>query len=103
MGNKFAIQNVFINSVVIFFYFSCNNRPPWDRSMSPDELAGAERDSFLEWRRSLAELQEKEGIIMTPFEKNLEFWRQLWRVIERRLLINYFIFNVFFYLKKKIV
>ena len=21
---------------------------------------------------------------MTPFEKNLEFWRQLWRVIEKR-------------------
>ena len=21
---------------------------------------------------------------MTPFERNLEFWRQLWRVLERR-------------------
>ena len=43
-----------------------------------------ERDSFLEWRRNLARLQEKEKITMTPFERNLEFWRQLWRVIERR-------------------
>ena len=29
-------------------------------------------------------LQEKEHIILTPFERNLDFWRQLWRVIERR-------------------
>ena len=31
-----------------------------------------------------ARLQEVEGIIMTPYERNLDFWRQLWRVIERR-------------------
>ena len=24
-------------------------------------------------------------MLMTPFERNLELWRQLWRVIERRL------------------
>lgn len=24
-----------------------------------------------------------EGITLTPYEKNLEFWRQLWRVVER--------------------
>ncbi|VDQ16427.1 unnamed protein product, partial [Trichobilharzia regenti] len=28
-------------------------------------------------------LEEKEGITLTPFERNLEFWRQLWRVVER--------------------
>lgn len=28
-------------------------------------------------------LQDIEGIILTPFERNLDFWRQLWRVIER--------------------
>ena len=52
--------------------------------MSADELDRLERESFLEWRRQLAELQEVDGIIMTPFERNLDFWRQLWRVIERR-------------------
>jgi large subunit GTPase 1 len=35
------------------------------------------------WRKGLSELQEIEGITLTPYEKNLEFWRQLWRVIER--------------------
>ena len=52
--------------------------------MSAGELDRKEKDSFLEWRRELAELQEIEGIVMTPFERNLDFWRQLWRVIERR-------------------
>lgn len=38
---------------------------------------------FLNWRRSLAKLEEEEKLVMTPFEKNLEVWRQLWRVLER--------------------
>lgn len=29
-------------------------------------------------------LEEEKKLILTPFERNLEFWRQLWRVIERR-------------------
>ncbi|XP_035232979.1 large subunit GTPase 1 homolog, partial [Stegodyphus dumicola] len=32
-------------------------------------------------------LQEKEHINLTPYEKNLEIWRQLWRVIERSDII----------------
>lgn len=59
-------------------------RPHWNITTTPEELAQAERDGFLEWRRSLVQLQEVEGLTLTPFEKNLEFWRQLWRVIERR-------------------
>lgn len=33
--------------------------------------------------RQLAELEEEEGLLLTPFERNLEVWRQLWRVLER--------------------
>ncbi|XP_018318876.1 large subunit GTPase 1 homolog [Agrilus planipennis] len=58
-------------------------RPFWTPKMSAEELQCLERDNFLKWRRSLAELQEEEGLLLTPFEKNLEFWRQLWRVIEK--------------------
>uniref|UniRef100_A0A3Q3WR45 Large subunit GTPase 1 homolog n=1 Tax=Mola mola TaxID=94237 RepID=A0A3Q3WR45_MOLML len=58
-------------------------RPHWDDNTSPDELQQAEKDSFLEWRRELAQLEEEQKLILTPFERNLEFWRQLWRVIER--------------------
>jgi large subunit GTPase 1 len=35
----------------------------------------------------LAELQENNDLLMTPFERNLEVWRQLWRVIERSDLV----------------
>lgn len=35
----------------------------------------------------MAELQEYNDLLMTPFERNLEVWRQLWRVIERSDLV----------------
>uniref|UniRef100_A0A8B9KMR9 Large subunit GTPase 1 homolog n=1 Tax=Astyanax mexicanus TaxID=7994 RepID=A0A8B9KMR9_ASTMX len=59
-------------------------RPPWDESTSPEVLQQTERDTFLTWRRDLARLEEEQKLILTPFERNLDFWRQLWRVIERR-------------------
>lgn len=62
-------------------------RPKWDESTTPEELDALERESFLNWRRGLAELQENNDLLMTPFERNLEVWRQLWRVIERSDLI----------------
>ncbi|KAJ8277183.1 hypothetical protein GJAV_G00072320 [Gymnothorax javanicus] len=58
-------------------------RPEWDQNTSPDALQQAERDLFLEWRRELAKLEEDQSLILTPYERNLDFWRQLWRVIER--------------------
>jgi len=56
-------------------------RPRWTKEMTAEELDEAEREAFLQWRRSMAHLQNKEGI--TPFERNVEVWRQLWRVVER--------------------
>lgn len=35
----------------------------------------------------MAELEDKTGLIMTPFERNLEIWRQLWRVAEKSDLL----------------
>lgn len=58
-------------------------RPKWTPTTSSEELQANERNSFLDWRRGLAMLQEKDGLMMTPYEKNLEFWRQLWRVVEK--------------------
>lgn len=58
-------------------------RPQWDRTTTPEELHQMENESYLKWRRRLAQLQEREDVVMTPFEKNLDFWRQLWRVVER--------------------
>ncbi|CAA0818867.1 GTPase LSG1-2 [Striga hermonthica] len=62
-------------------------RPPWNSKMSVEELDDNERRAFLEWRRSLARLEENEKLVLTPFEKNLDIWRQLWRVLERSDLI----------------
>ncbi|OTA86530.1 hypothetical protein M434DRAFT_399868 [Hypoxylon sp. CO27-5] len=62
-------------------------RPQWDSSTTAEELDQLERESFLNWRRGLAELQENNDLLMTPFERNLEVWRQLWRVIERSDLV----------------
>jgi len=59
------------------------NRPAWDNNTTAEDLDSKERQNFLEWRRKLAELQEEQGLVLTPYEKNLGFWRQLWRVVER--------------------
>ena len=66
---------------------SVPRRPKWDENTTPQELDVLERQSFLNWRRGLAELQENHDLLMTPFERNLEVWRQLWRVIERSDLV----------------
>ena len=60
-------------------------RPTWSSRVSAQELQRMESDAFLQWRRSLAQIEESERdhISLTPFEKNLNIWRQLWRVIER--------------------
>lgn len=62
-------------------------RPMWDEHTTPKELDERERASLLQWRRGLAELQESNDLLLTPFERNIEVWRQLWRVIERSDLI----------------
>jgi large subunit GTPase 1 len=62
-------------------------RPPWDTNTTPQQLDTRERESLMQWRRGLAELEENKDLLMTPFERNLEVWRQLWRVIERSDLV----------------
>ena len=63
-------------------------RPEWHKGMTAEELDTQENAAFIEWRRSVALLEENTaGKAVTPFEKNLEFWRQLWRVVERSDLV----------------
>ncbi|KAJ3035893.1 hypothetical protein HDU99_010542, partial [Rhizoclosmatium hyalinum] len=62
-------------------------RPVWDGIASSDEQQRRERDTFLDWRRGLVSLEEEKGLLMTPYERNLEVWRQLWRVLERSDII----------------
>ena len=54
-------------------------RPKWSPEMSAAELDTRERASFVSWRRALAALEASGTVPLTPFEKNLDVWRQLWR------------------------
>jgi large subunit GTPase 1 len=59
-------------------------RPKWTKDMEAHEIQQNENMAFLEWRRDLALVEENNvKLAITPFEKNLEVWRQLWRVIEK--------------------
>ncbi|PKI73351.1 hypothetical protein CRG98_006289 [Punica granatum] len=62
-------------------------RPPWSPAMTVEDLDANEKRAFLVWRRGLARLEENENLVLTPFEKNLDIWRQLWRVVERSDLL----------------
>lgn len=57
-------------------------RPKWKAGIDTSELHRLEQEAFLEWRRGLARLENGGHFILTPFERNLEVWRQLWRVVE---------------------
>lgn len=71
-----------------FKELSVPRRPKWTSETTATELHSMENESFLEWRRAVAHQEEKlhtmnTNTVVTPFEKNLEVWRQLWRVLER--------------------
>ncbi|CAJ1930496.1 unnamed protein product [Cylindrotheca closterium] len=96
-ANTFAFQEL-----------SVPRRPAWDETTTAQELDAREKEAFLEWRRAIA-LKEEEialkghaGLGVTPFEKNLEIWRQLWRVMERCSCIVQIVDarNPLFYLSK---
>ena len=101
----------------IFQELSVPRRPKWTKETTPQELDMMERESFLEWRRNIAYkeeqvamMQNREGsnsdnimhLGVTPFEKNIEIWRQLWRVMERCSCIVQIVDarNPLFYLSK---
>lgn len=67
----------------LLFVLIFNCRPYWTTDMTADDLDKLEKEEFLRWRRKLAELESNKKLVLTPFEKNIEVWRQLWRVIER--------------------
>ncbi|UMM10719.1 hypothetical protein L5515_000364 [Caenorhabditis briggsae] len=62
-------------------------RPAKELWENMDELTRLENDAFLQWRSDLSELQEVDGLVLTPFERNPDMWRELWRVIEKSDII----------------
>ena len=63
-------------------------RPEWTTGMTGEEVSRNENTAFLEWRRDIANVEEGSvNLAITPFEKNIEVWKQLWRVIEKSDLL----------------
>lgn len=68
----------------------CNDRGPQSPFSSPSNrrtrvlLPSPERPHGYPLRR----LEETDTVTVTPFEKNLQVWRQLWRVLERSDLVR---------------
>eukprot|EP00927_Polykrikos_kofoidii_P022687 TRINITY_DN21106_c0_g1_i2.p1 TRINITY_DN21106_c0_g1~~TRINITY_DN21106_c0_g1_i2.p1 ORF type:complete len:552 (+),score=68.72 TRINITY_DN21106_c0_g1_i2:310-1965(+) len=61
-------------------------RPAWSQGISPAKLEMKEEAYFQEWCESiLASMQDRgcRSADISPFELNLEVWRQLWRVVEQ--------------------
>lgn len=58
-------------------------RPKWV-GKDADLQKRSEGENFVQWRKDLSELEVRfPEAIITPYEKNLEVWRQLWLVVER--------------------
>ncbi|GMM27480.1 putative GTPase [Martiniozyma asiatica (nom. inval.)] len=80
-NKKFEIQKNLIDDLTV------PRRPKWDENTTKFELERLESESFLDWRRHLAMLQENNDLLLTPFERNIMVWKQLWRVVERSDLV----------------
>lgn len=83
-----SVQHKDVKEQLEYEHIRIPRRPKWDFNMSADELQRLERESFLAWRRELAVYEESStDKHATPFEKNIEVWKQLWRVAERSHVI----------------
>ncbi len=86
-------------------HLSLPKKPSWTEDMSAEELDKSERIAMLDWRRSLSLLEESAGRPVTPYEKNIEVWRQLWRVLDKSDLLVHIVDgrNPLFYFSKDLV
>jgi hypothetical protein len=59
---------------------------PWTRRVSA-ECSNSSLSTRADLPSSLYSLQDNQSLLLTPFERNLEVWRQLWRTLERSDLV----------------
>ncbi|KAG7396263.1 hypothetical protein PHYBOEH_002581 [Phytophthora boehmeriae] len=64
-------------------------KPRWSRSMTPEELNELDDRAFQEWTEYLDQetVHREDDVHINLYERNLEVWRQLWRVIERSAVL----------------
>ena len=81
--NTLKNADLSINNQEIQF-LSIPKRPKWNKEIKKDEFEKMEKESFLAWRKNLAEEEMKNiNMTITPFEKNFEVWKQLWIVVDK--------------------
>merc|ERR1712141_802776 len=62
-------------------FCSIPKKPKYDVDDTAETFQQKEMESFLKWKRNLSRLQAKNPKL-PPFERNIDFWRQLWKIVE---------------------
>ena len=83
INNILKNSDLKINSNEVQF-LSIPKKPKYKKGMKKDEYIKMEKESFLAWRKALAEEEMKNiNKAITPYEKNIEVWKQLWMTVEK--------------------
>ena len=82
LDKQMAIEQIEMNSKLM----KIPRKPDW-WGKSSEEQRLSENKSFLDWRAQLSELNDRFRGSLSPYEKNLEVWRQLWYVVDRSDLL----------------
>ena len=69
-------------------FLSIPKKPKYIKGMKKDEYIKLEKESFLAWRKALADEEMKNiNKAITPYEKNIEVWKQLWMTVEKAQIL----------------
>eukprot|EP00792_Barthelona_sp_PAP020_P003969 TRINITY_DN1796_c0_g1_i1.p1 TRINITY_DN1796_c0_g1~~TRINITY_DN1796_c0_g1_i1.p1 ORF type:complete len:566 (+),score=159.84 TRINITY_DN1796_c0_g1_i1:57-1754(+) len=74
-------------------YLPIPKPPVWDETFTREQVIEADKGAFYEWRNKLSEIHKQSfthNFELSPFEKNVEVWHQLWAVLDR----SQFIFQI---------
>lgn len=73
------------NSLTTESYISLPRKPKWEgMEGNAEEYQRLEEKDFFRWRAQLALLEQSNShLIMTPFERSLGIWRELWKAVEK--------------------
>ena len=87
MNNILKNSDFNINKQEIQF-LSIPKKPKYKKGMKKEEYLKLEKESFLAWRKALADEEMKNiNRTITPYEKNIEVWKQLWMTVEKSQLL----------------
>ena len=90
MNNILKNTDLNINKQEIQF-LSIPKKPKYKKGMKKEEYIKLEKESFLAWRKALAEEEMKNiNRTITPYEKNIEVWKQLWMTVDK----SHFLFQI---------